>query len=826
VLRAKSKRAAFFVVIVFVFTTIIPAGANDRKGRGRNSQHTRPFYIVAHNPNELSDVDAVLAAGANALEPDIMRFSDATVVGPADTDHVNDHAGPSGLFMYHDHVVITTRLPTTVEDYFDYVHHLIADIGVNIALITLDIKSAAASSGLVLNLQNAVHTHLNYGGVRVNVIYSVGSTSDIGALFALRGGLADNEGVQVDGENGPDAAGTVFNDFNDEEGIDHIAFGDGGFGVTLGLNDPALPFVDSLSPGVVPSIDFASWFRAGGFGGFWDFNQYLYGGYGKGFAISYAYPIPIDTPPNIGYVAFAFMDEVDGLIADSDEQPQILSDTVASIRNLRNYIDNYDPDHYVATAADNPFYIPPESYAIQAKTTSGLFDGTSDTIRFDLTGECGTSTVFVEGDFDHRFHRDDPTHSADTYITIPSKNLGKLKSLRLSSSGSNTWRVGQIHIASARWGIPYSSNLIVDLGAGDVDSGDTQTADLGGTHGYTCDVTPPNVSPTQTPPKNGFGWNNDPQIRVDWNWADNPGGTGIRPVACKQDPSFASVEGVYDLVSKCQDIEGNDASAAYRVQIDRTPPNSQCGVPDGMWHANDVSLPCFGSDALSGLANPADASFFLSTQLPPNTENSNTPTGTHSFSDKAGNSTQAGPILGNKIDKKPPVITISQPAATDYTHADTLVLNYNVTDGGSGVATVNPTMNGSTTVAGSTLPSSRAIPLLTSLPLGSNTFRIDSADMVGNKSSLSVTFNIIVTPQSIMQDIVELQGNGLNQPGDSLMAKLSNAAGNFGGRSCHVAINQYEAFMHEVQAQTGKSISPTASAILIGDAQYLTTHCR
>jgi len=148
-----------------------------------------------------------------------------------------------------------------------------------------------------------------------------------------------------------------------------------------------------------------------------------------------------------------------------------------------------------------------------------------------------------------------------------------------------------------------------------------------------------------------------------------------------------------------------------------------------------------------------------------------------------------------------------------------------VTDGGSGAATVNPTMDGSTTVAGSILPSGRAIQLLTSLPLGPNTFKIDSTDMVGNKSSLSVTFTIIVTPQSIIQDIVQLQGNGLNQRGDSLFAKLTNAAASFGGGNCVAARNQYRAFINEVQAQTGKSITPTAAAILIGDAQYLIAHC-
>ncbi|MCZ7640627.1 MAG: hypothetical protein M5U12_33940 [Verrucomicrobia bacterium] len=41
-----------------------------------------------------------------------------------------------------------------------------------------------------------------------------------------------------------------------------------------------------------------------------------------------------------------------------------------------------------------------------------------------------------------------------------------------------------------------------------------------------------------------------------------------------------------------------------------------------------------------------------------------------------------------RIDKLPPTIDIVQPAPTSYTHADTLVLDYSVTDtGGSGVAT-------------------------------------------------------------------------------------------------------------------------------------------
>jgi hypothetical protein len=329
-----------YVSILLLFVIVTPAGANVKGRRGSNGQHTRPFYIFAHNPNQIdgveNDVDRALAAGANALEPDIMRFSDTAVYpGPCSFGlcNINATAGPAGLFVYHDHVGLTTRKPSTVEDYFEYLHSKI-EAGANIALVVLDIKTDAATSTNVQNLLTAVHTHLNYGDVLVNVIYSVGSISDLRPLLTIDRLINDNEGLQVDGENGPDAAGAVFNDLVNG-GMPHPAFGDGSFGISgLGLTG-GLDAVDIFAPGVVPSIDFASWFRAGGFGGFWDSNQYINGGTGVGFAIPYAYPIPIDTPPNIGYLALAFMNQVDGLIADSDEQPQNFDDTVANIRYLR-----------------------------------------------------------------------------------------------------------------------------------------------------------------------------------------------------------------------------------------------------------------------------------------------------------------------------------------------------------------------------------------------------------------------------------------------------------------------------------------------------------
>ncbi len=264
------------------------------------------------------------------------------------------------------------------------------------------------------------------------------------------------------------------------------------------------------------------------------------------------------------------------------------------------------------------------------------------------------------------------------------------------------------------------------------------------------------------------------------------------------------------------------------VCFDDIPPIVNCGSPDGLWHATDVSIHCTSSDSLSGLANSANASFNLTTSVPAGTETAAAFTNTRTVFDVAGNSTPAGPIGPNMVDKTNPVITITQPTATNYTHSSTLTLNYTVTDTGSGVGTVTPTMNGLSTVGGSAIVNGLMINLLTALPLGPNTFAITANDKVLNTSSASVTFNIIVTPMSIIMDVTQFFGSGaISKAGieNSLLAKLNAALAARMGGHCAEAANNYQAFINEVNAQTGKSITPAAAAILIADAQYLITHC-
>ena len=187
------------------------------------------------------------------------------------------------------------------------------------------------------------------------------------------------------------------------------------------------------------------------------------------------------------------------------------------------------------------------------------------------------------------------------------------------------------------------------------------------------------------------------------------------------------------------------------------------------------------------------------------------------------------------LDNTPPVATITQPTATQYTHADILTVSYLVSDGtGSGVKSSTPKMDGSTTLPDGTQVTGdkQMIPLLI-MPLGPHTYSVDSVDNVNNAGTNSVTFTIVVTPDSLITEVNEFLGLGcIDNAGiaNSLASKMAAVKNAIANGQIQTAINILSAFIAEVQAQAGKHISTTCTAgghtyhpvqTLIGDAQYL-----
>ena len=106
------------------------------------------------------------------------------------------------------------------------------------------------------------------------------------------------------------------------------------------------------------------------------------------------------------------------------------------------------------------------------------------------------------------------------------------------------------------------------------------------------------------------------------------------------------------------------------------------------------------------------------------------------------------------LDTTAPIITIVEPTATEYPHSAVLTLNYSANDGtGSGVASITASLDGSTTLAGHGLDSGQAINLLFELALGPHSFSVEAVDRVTNAGISSLTFTIIVTAESIKQDV-------------------------------------------------------------------------
>ncbi len=181
------------------------------------------------------------------------------------------------------------------------------------------------------------------------------------------------------------------------------------------------------------------------------------------------------------------------------------------------------------------------------------------------------------------------------------------------------------------------------------------------------------------------------------------------------------------------------------------------------------------------------------------------------------------------LDNTPPSISIVAPQARAYTHAETLTLNYSENDGaGSGVASATASLDGATTLDGHGLDSGQAINLLTELALGPHSFTVQSADHVTNAGQSSVSFTIVVTAESIKQDVNQflaagfIKNDGLAK---SLLAKLNAAADARTRGQCGTAANHYQAFINALQAQAGKGVDANAAAIMIADAQYLIANC-
>ena len=219
-------------------------------------------------------------------------------------------------------------------------------------------------------------------------------------------------------------------------------------------------------------------------------------------------------------------------------------------------------------------------------------------------------------------------------------------------------------------------------------------------------------------------------------------------------------DGVPDRLDNCPltfnpeqtdtDLDGvGDGPPKLDACEDGSAPAIACAAPDGAWHATNVALACTASDPGTGLANPADASFSLVTSVDAGIETANASTDSRVVCDLEGNCATAGPIGGNRIDRKAPSISVTTPASgAVYPLNESVAAAYACADGGSGTSSCAGTVaNGAPIDTSST---------------GSRTFVVSTADAVGNSSTATVTYTVkrMLTAVGPAKAWIGLKNNG------------------------------------------------------------------
>ncbi len=277
-----------------------------------------------------------------------------------------------------------------------------------------------------------------------------------------------------------------------------------------------------------------------------------------------------------------------------------------------------------------------------------------------------------------------------------------------TSPNGNGWYNGDVAIhwtcsddASGISGSCPANSTITDEGSSQTASASVSDV-AGNTRNATSsavkiDRTAPTVSVSAPSPVHGSnGWfDAQESFPVQVGVSGNDALSGIDSFTCTLDGSPATVssgqvavsgDGTHTVSCTSTDKAGNASASASTatVKIDATAPTASCASADGAWHASNVTLACSASDGDSGLANSGDASFGLSTSVAAGTETDIAYSSSHQVCDAAGNCVTAGPVTGNKIDRKVPFIGCEGPDGG--WHSSNVTLLCASSDGGSGLA--------------------------------------------------------------------------------------------------------------------------------------------
>jgi hypothetical protein len=257
-------------------------------------------------------------------------------------------------------------------------------------------------------------------------------------------------------------------------------------------------------------------------------------------------------------------------------------------------------------------------------------------------------------------------------------------------------------------------------------------------------------------------------------------------------------EGAHTVTFWSVDAAGNtEAAQTGTVLIDRTAPTID-GAPDRAanaagWYNASVTVSFTCSDDTSGVATCADPVTLGDEGVGQSA--------TGSAADNAGNSASAT-VSGISIDLTAPTVTYTHNAGT-YTVDQQVNIACTAADDLSGVA--------ASTCADVTGPAY-------AFSLGANSFSASATDNADNEGSGSTSFTVAVNAGSLCSLTRQFAPGDL---GNSLCAKLGVIGKTQAKGKDQTAGNQIEAFVSEVEAQSGKALTPEQADILARLARSL-----
>jgi len=174
---------------------------------------------------------------------------------------------------------------------------------------------------------------------------------------------------------------------------------------------------------------------------------------------------------------------------------------------------------------------------------------------------------------------------------------------------------------------------------------------------------------------------------------------------------------------------------------DSVPPDVACGGPDGLvgdngWYVTAVTHLCTASDAGSGLVDPADAAFSLST-----TGEGTVFTDARTVADSAGNATNAGPFGPYAVDLEDPEAIVSVPAdGAAFVVGSVVDAEFACSDSTSGVAVCDGDD-----------------PKLDTSSVGTKRFKVHSKDRAGRAT-------VVEHEYAVVYDFADLTVSGARHP--------------------------------------------------------------